>query len=149
MLVEALAALAAATGSAVVAAMATDAWQTTRDGVARLFGRGGPQRRSGIEAQMDADAALVEQASDRVQVRQGLAPSWQEEVARLLEEHPDVEPELRDLIARVQETLPAEQTRWVQSPTARDNSTQFNVQGGKQEINYYGSDPHRANGDSR
>jgi hypothetical protein len=149
MLVEALAALAAATGSAVVAAMATDAWRATRDGVAKLFGHGGPQQRSRIEAQMDADAALVEQASDPMQVRQGLAPSWQEEMARLLEEHPEVEPQLRELVARVQETLPAEQKHWVQSNIARDNATQFNVQGGKQEIHYHGPDPRPSDSEPR
>ena len=39
MLSEALAALAATGGTALVGAMATDAWQTARDRVLRLFGR--------------------------------------------------------------------------------------------------------------
>jgi len=56
MLVEALAALAGAGGTALVGAMATDAWNSTRSGVARLFGRGGTAQQTAIEAQFDVNA---------------------------------------------------------------------------------------------
>src|SRR5581483_9272505 len=71
---EVAAALAEAGGSALVGAMATDAWQATRSGVARLFGRDGSARRAAIEAQLDGNAALVAQAEDPDEVRASLVP---------------------------------------------------------------------------
>jgi len=49
-----LAALAAAGATALVAAMATDAWQGIRDAVAGLFHRVFPRRRAAIEAHLDS-----------------------------------------------------------------------------------------------
>jgi hypothetical protein len=139
-LTEALAALAAAGGTALVGAMATDAWQTARSGVAKLFGRGGAGRRTAIEAQLDGNAVLVERASDRDEARRALVPLWQMELHRLLEDRPEVESELRNLLAHVQNALPAEQRRWVlQTNVARDAATVYAVQDGKQEIHYHGS----------
>ena len=61
-----LAALAGAVGTIVVGSMATDTWQATRSGVARLLGRGEPARRVVIGAQRDeVNAALVAMASAR------------------------------------------------------------------------------------
>ncbi|MER7775802.1 hypothetical protein ABTZ21_12415 [Streptomyces sp. NPDC096191] len=130
MLTEALAALAASGGTALVGAMATDAWQTARDRTARLFGRQGAQRQTAIEAQLDGNVILVERADDPDLARQALVPLWQMELNRLLEEHPGSEAELQELIAHVRDDLPAPQQRWVQNNIARDNSRQFAVQGG-------------------
>jgi hypothetical protein len=44
MVVEWIAASAAAGGTALIGAAATDAWQTARDGVVKLFARGGERR---------------------------------------------------------------------------------------------------------
>lgn len=130
MLTDALEALAAVGGTAVVGAMATDAWHEVRDSVAQMFSRQGDQRRAAIEAQMDSNAVLVEGASDPDQARQGLMPLWQMELARLLEQHPAAEPELEELIAFARDALPAGQQRWVQTNIARDNSRLFAAQGG-------------------
>ena len=43
-LADDLVALTALAGNTVVAAAATDAWESVRSGVARLFGRGGPEQ---------------------------------------------------------------------------------------------------------
>ncbi|MET9435921.1 hypothetical protein [Streptomyces sp. NPDC006551] len=93
MLAESLTALAAAGGGAVVAAMATDAWQVTRDGVVQLF-RG----REGVAARLEEDAALVEGAEDPDGVRQALLPAWVVRLGALLAEHPEYQDELRRLI---------------------------------------------------
>jgi hypothetical protein len=148
MLAETLMALAAAGGTTLVGAMATDAWEAARDGVARLFGRAGADRRTVIEGQLaeDADTLAHVGEAEREQVRQELVPVWRRRLARLLEEHPDasVETELRDLVARVQAALPPAQQAWVQNNTAHGGNL-FAVQGGNQEINYHGgaSDPDR------
>lgn len=138
MLSEALAALAASGGTALVGAMATDAWQVARDGVSRLLGHVGTDRRAALEAQLDANVALVERAHEPDQARQALAPVWQLQLTQLLEERPELETALRDLTTRVQEALPAQHQQWVQTNIARDNSRLFAVQGGN--IVYHESD---------
>ncbi|HEU0087214.1 MAG TPA: hypothetical protein VFQ77_06150 [Pseudonocardiaceae bacterium] len=141
MLAEALAALAGAGGTALVGAMATDAWQATRSGVARLFGRGGPARQKAIEAQLDSNATLVAQAEDPDEVRQSLAAVWRLELAALLRQHPDAEDELRALVAQIHEELPAPQQTWVQTNIARDQATQYNVQHGNLHVHPGGTGP--------
>ncbi|MGH3802017.1 MAG: hypothetical protein ACRDTD_18155 [Pseudonocardiaceae bacterium] len=127
---EVAAALAGAGGSALVGAMATDAWQATRSGVARLFGRDGPARQTAIEVQLDGNAELVAQARDAEEVRRSLVPVWRLQLEALLREHPDVVEELRVLVAQVREALPALQQTWVQTNIARDQATQNIVQQG-------------------
>lgn len=130
MLTDALAALAASGGRALVGAMATDAWQAARNGMAKLFSRQGPHRQAAVQAQLDGNVALVERASDPGLAREGLVPLWHMELTRLLEEHPAAEAELEELITQMRDALPAEQQHWVQINLARDNSRLFAVQGG-------------------
>ncbi|MEV6205704.1 hypothetical protein [Kitasatospora sp. NPDC051914] len=132
MLAESLTALAGAGASALIGAMATDLWQGTRGGVVRLFGRGGEARGEAIGAQLDEDAVLVGRAepAGADEIRAELLPVWRRRLLLLLEEHPDSESELRELVARVQDGLPAERQVWTQSNTARDHGTLFAVQGG-------------------
>lgn len=130
MLAEALAALAGVGGTAVVGAMATDAWQATRSQVARLFRRGGRNRQAVVEAQLDHHAALVERSGDPDQARQSLAGLWSLELQELLAEHPDAAEELQEVIEQVRAQLPARQQAWVQTNIARDQATQNIVQHG-------------------
>ncbi|MGH3937108.1 MAG: hypothetical protein ACRDTG_00505 [Pseudonocardiaceae bacterium] len=137
MLVEALTALAGAGGTALVGAMATDAWTSTRSGVARLFGRGGTAQQTAIEAQLDSNAALVAQADDPDEVRRSLLPMWRLQLEALLRQHPEAEQELRALVSQVRAALPEQ--RWVQTNIARDHSTQYNVQHGTIHVHPGGS----------
>jgi hypothetical protein len=148
MLAEALAALAGAGGTALVEAMATDAWQATRTGVARLFGRGGPARQTAIETQLDGHAALVAQAEDPDEVRQSLAAVWRLELTALLSQHPDAEDELRALVAQIQQALPAGAQTWVQTNIARERSAQYNVQHGDLHVHPAHLHPDGAGADS-
>ncbi|MGH3907240.1 MAG: hypothetical protein ACRDTE_24145 [Pseudonocardiaceae bacterium] len=144
MLVEGLAALAGAGGTALVGAMATDAWQVTRAGVARLFGRGGAVRQAAIEAQLDNNAILVDHAADPGEIdeiRQSLAGMWRLELATLLRQHPDAEDELRALVAQIHDALPASQQTWVQTNIARDQATQNIVQHGNLHVHPGGTGP--------
>lgn len=107
MLVEALAALAAAGGSAVVQAAGTDAWAGFRQAVAGWFGRGdGRQERAELErlertvtALQTADPAQAERA------RISQEASWQARIEAALENLDEEErgraaDQLRALLAR-------------------------------------------------
>jgi hypothetical protein len=135
---EVAAELAGAGGSALVGAMATDAWQATRSGVARLFGRGGPARQSAIEAQLDDNATLVAQAGNPEEVRASLVPVWRGQLEALLREYPDLAEDLRGLVAQVREALPASQRSWVQTNIARDQARQNIVQHGTLHVHSAG-----------
>lgn len=135
-----LAALAAAGGSALVGAMATDAWQATRSWVAGLFGRSGPAAQAAIEAQLDGHAALVSQAEDPDEVQESLVAVWQLQLQSLLRQHPEVEEDLRELVARVREALPVAQQTWVQTNIAHDQASQNIVQHGTLHVHPGGAE---------
>jgi hypothetical protein len=109
--VEWVAALAAAGGSALIGAAATDAWNSARDGVLALFGRGGDRRREVAAARLDADAAEIEAAGagERDEVRARVLPGWQTRLADLLEEYPEAREELTAWVQRVLADLQAVQ----------------------------------------
>ncbi|MFF9065618.1 hypothetical protein ACF09E_09700 [Streptomyces sp. NPDC014891] len=86
MLAEALAALAAAGGGAVVQAAGTDAWHEVRARVAELVGRGDAERGRAELERLDRTARALEPStadSDREVLRQEGA--WQERFTALLE----------------------------------------------------------------
>jgi hypothetical protein len=136
MLTEALTALG---GTVVVGAMATDAWRTTRDGVAGLFSRSEPDRHDIIEAALDQDARLLADTEDfdRERARQELVVVWRRRIVRLLDRHPDTATDLQDLITRVRVALPPDQQAWVEHNithggnqfAAGDDTTQINHPG--------------------
>lgn len=130
MAINELAALATAGANTLVGAMATDAWQVARSGIARLFGRRGGGQEEAIEAQLDRNAALVERAPDADKARRGFAAAWDLELGALLADHPGAAGELEALIAEVRARLPEAQQAWVQTNIARDHGTVFAVQGG-------------------
>ncbi|CAM5398679.1 hypothetical protein [Streptomyces abikoensis] len=132
MLTEALEGLAAAGGSAVVGAAATDAWQTARAGVARLLGRGDDREERYAIERLDRTAGEIEQApdEDRQQLRDKLRGRWTGQLEMLLEEHPEAAHELRELIERVRAEVPRPRESWVQNNTAEAGGVQYITQGG-------------------
>ncbi|MFK0195952.1 hypothetical protein [Kitasatospora sp. NPDC090308] len=130
MLAESLVALAGAGGTALVGAMATDAWQGVRTGAARLFGRGEAGRQGAIEARLEHDAELVARAPEPGRVRQGLAPGWQIELEALLTEHPELAEELREFVERTVAALPRAEQHWTLNVTARDHGRAYGALGG-------------------
>ncbi|MEV1002685.1 hypothetical protein [Nonomuraea sp. NPDC050202] len=137
MSLEWLAALAAAGGTALVEAAATDAWQMARDGYARLLGRGDEDHTRLTESRLDELAVRVESAGPetRAEVRAQALTAWQVRLADLLEERPEAEAELRDLVARVEELVPAAAGQiWIQRNTASDHGTVNAVQHGSQHV---------------
>ncbi|MEU9478296.1 hypothetical protein [Streptomyces sp. NPDC048191] len=130
MVPEAITALAGTGAGALVSAMASDAWQTGRDGAVRLFRRRADAQRALLEGQLDHHATLVERADDPDGARQLIVGQWQLELVQLLTEHPDAEPELRRLVEEVQSELPRGGKNWVMTNIARDHGTAYGVMGG-------------------
>ncbi|MFJ7423844.1 hypothetical protein ACIQXD_35425 [Streptomyces uncialis] len=149
MLAESLVALATMGSTALVGAMATDAWQATRTGVLELFGRGitadgtapeeggGPEaalaadgRSAQVAAQLDGDAALVTRSEDAAAARRSLLPGWQLRLQELLREQPELAGELGDLIEQMRRSIPEEEQQWVMHVVAHDHAQAFGSQGG-------------------
>ncbi|MEU9124882.1 hypothetical protein AB0C96_34385 [Streptomyces sp. NPDC048506] len=130
MLEDAVAALTMTGAGTIVAAMATEAWQSTRSGVTRLFRRGAVEQRAAVSARLDGDAELVGRATDPEGFRQSLVPAWQLQLSALIAEHPDAAGELADLVRQVRAALPAEGACWVQQNVARDHGRVFASLGG-------------------
>ncbi|MEU9668430.1 hypothetical protein AB0E25_23040 [Streptomyces bobili] len=91
MLVEALLALTAAGGGAIVQAAGTDAWNSVRSGIARVLGRGEEAREQAELARLDRTQAVLDAATEgeveRVQAAQ--VAVWQNRLEILLEELPE------------------------------------------------------------
>ncbi|MGW3292779.1 hypothetical protein ACWC9S_02300 [Streptomyces xiamenensis] len=128
-------------GATVVGAMATEGWQVARDGVVRLFRRGGAseeEEASQVRGQLDRGAARVARAGDTDEARARLAPLWQDEFGDLLRRHPEAAEELRELIGEISAALTADQRDrvaadirgQVQHVTTHDNSSAYVSQGG-------------------
>jgi hypothetical protein len=143
MVVEWIAAAAAAGGTALIGAAATDAWQTARDGVVKLFARGGKRRAELVRDRLDRDVAVIEAAGpgERDEVRAQLLPGWQVRLADLLEEFPDAREELRAWAEQVRAQLPAAQASWVQNITATASGATAQGAMFGNVINYYGDAP--------
>jgi Tetratricopeptide repeat len=106
-LADDLAALAALAGNSVVAAAATDAWESVRHGVARLFGRGGPAQAklAGRRLEETRGQLAAVTGAQLEQTRAVLAQRWAGRLADLLEQDPDAEAGLRALVGQVQAQL--------------------------------------------
>jgi hypothetical protein len=86
-LTEALTALAAAGGTAVVQAAGEDAWTGLRDRVAQWFARGSAEQEQAVLERLDRTAAALEAArpEDLERVRVGQEASWRTRFEMLLE----------------------------------------------------------------
>ena len=106
-LADDLVALTALAGNTVVAAAASDAWESVRGGVARLFGRAGPGHAElagrRLEETRSQLAALT--GAQLEQARAVLAQRWAGRIADLLEEDPGAEAGLRALVGQAQVQL--------------------------------------------
>ncbi|GAB2488647.1 hypothetical protein [Nocardiopsis aegyptia] len=148
MLSESLAALAGAAATGLVGAMVTDVWQLTKQEVADLFGRGENAGREGIAAALDVDAQVLARADDGEadEIRAELEDVWRRRLEHLLEKHPEMEPELGELVEQIKERAPADGSTWVQHNVARDHATQFAVQGGNVVYHQAPEPPKAGNG---
>src|SRR5580698_5732273 len=108
MLAEGLIALAQFAGQAVAAAAVTDAWEAARHKVARLLGRGDPRKTEVAERWLDEthQQLTTAEGAEPEQVQAAAIRRWEGRFADLLDEDPDVEADLRALVAEIQAQLP-------------------------------------------
>jgi hypothetical protein len=104
-----LLALAALASQTVVAAAATDAWESAKHGFARLLGRGSREREELVERRLEDTHEQLQAASEqtRGQARTRLEGAWQTRLVDLLEEYPDAAADLQVLVDRIRAELPA------------------------------------------
>jgi hypothetical protein len=97
---EALLSLAALAGSTVVAAAATDAWESVKRGFARVLGSGDRDRAGVAERRLEQTRQQLADATpgELERIRGEAAVAWQVRLLDLLEEHPEIAGELRALI---------------------------------------------------
>ncbi|MFF6955534.1 hypothetical protein [Streptomyces sp. NPDC008317] len=132
-MIESLATLAAAASTTLVAAMATDAWQTARTGILRVLRRGGEHEPAALAAQLDSEAALVVAADDAGAARESLQPGWRLRLEQFLRDNPEAAEAIRELTVRLEAELPGSEQQWVryhQNVEAHDNARAFGVQNG-------------------
>jgi hypothetical protein len=89
--------LALAAASALMTAMAADAWSEVRGGVVSLWRRVYPERVPAIESELvdvHNELAASRQAGD-AEVEKELAADWRRKFQRLTQAHPELIPELR------------------------------------------------------
>ena len=140
MLTEALTALASTGGTALVTAMVTDGWEGVRARFARLFGRGNAQQAEAAAGRLEQSRAALAGLSgldlERAQAEQQVI--WRTRLGDLLEQDPAAEPELRALVAEIQEQVMGS-TGPVQQYAAAFDQAQQAVQGhGVQNVTFGG-----------
>lgn len=89
-----------AAGSALVAAMATDAWKQARDGVVALWRRVHPERAEQVGGELETLRTQVLQArrAQDPDTEQALEGMWRLHLQTLLQRDPQVAGELRRLL---------------------------------------------------
>jgi hypothetical protein len=97
--------LAQSGGAVIVNAVATDAWQAVRAGVARLFGTEDEKQQAVVLRRLDATAqdVVAAPAEDDQAVREQEITAWQTRLADLLAERPAAADELRLLLDELRE----------------------------------------------
>jgi hypothetical protein len=92
--------IALAAGTALVGAIATDAWQGARTGLVELWRRVHPEQADAVDAELTASRAevLAARAAGEADVEQALAADWQLRIQALLRAKPAVAVELRRLL---------------------------------------------------
>ncbi|MGP3690136.1 hypothetical protein ACTVZO_36485 [Streptomyces sp. IBSNAI002] len=113
-----LAELATTGATAVVAAMATTAWDSTRESVVRLFRRGDTAEEETVQVQLASHDDLVRRTEDTERARRALLPLWELQLEAFLIRYPEAADDLRALITRSQDAL-----RQAQRPSVVQNIT--------------------------
>ncbi|GGX41931.1 hypothetical protein [Streptomyces noursei] len=111
-----LATMAQTASTTVVALMATDVWQHTRDGVVALWRRVRPGQAEEVGSELEltrAEILAARQDGDTLG-EQALAGEWQGRLRRLLIADPDIAQELLRVLEESRALLPAGQE--VQAP---------------------------------
>jgi hypothetical protein len=102
--------LARTAGTTMVALMATQTWESAREGVVALWRRFQPDRAEAVGGELEAtrEDLLVAQRSGDTETEAELTAEWQARVRRLLVARPEVADELRRILAELSPALPEE-----------------------------------------
>jgi hypothetical protein len=97
--------LARTAGVALVTVLATDAWESARDGLVGLWRRASPERAEAVQVELDSSREDLVSARTRgdAETEQELGEEWSSRLRRLLREHPEVADELRAFVAETEE----------------------------------------------
>ncbi|MFD7417077.1 hypothetical protein ACFVZ3_02785 [Kitasatospora purpeofusca] len=89
-----------AAGTALIGAMATDAWQQAREAVVSLWQRVHPERADTVRAELGEvrTELLAARAAGDEEAEEGLAVDWRRRLQRLLASDPSLTAELRRII---------------------------------------------------
>jgi hypothetical protein len=100
--------LAQTAGTTVVALMATDAWQRTREGVVALWRRVRPAQADEVDTALEEtrEEILTAQREDDPASADDLARDWRRRLRRLLAADPSVARELEEVLAEARASLP-------------------------------------------
>ncbi|MFD9060851.1 hypothetical protein ACFVZ3_04955 [Kitasatospora purpeofusca] len=131
--------LAMSGATTIVAAMATDAWETVRDHVSAFLHRRGPEPRAAIVARLESSAMQVARGQDADRAREMVRGQWQLELENFLSAHPEAVEELRAQLDTMRAALPMAQQQWVQNVTANDHATVHVLQNSTQHNHYMDS----------
>jgi hypothetical protein len=136
---ETLLTVLAAGGSALVGAVATDAWQTARDGLIRLFGTAGPRRAELAARWVDEMTSDLDgpEAAERPDAERQWARIWQQRLYDLAEEYPEIGADLQVWTESVLTRLPAEKRASADMFVSRDHSQQYNAPGGSITVHHH------------
>jgi hypothetical protein len=121
-----LTALAALASRTIVAAASTDdvsadEWGTAKRGVARLLGRGDPERQLRTERQLDQTCDQLRAAAGQEREKRTRAEeaAWRDRLEHLLKEHPDVADGLRQQVDQIRKASKHAQWRDALQPIPR------------------------------
>lgn len=127
-----------AASSALVTAMATDAWSWVKQGFVRIFARAGRPAEA-VEARLEASRGELVAAPGEDTVRAGIESAWRTRILDLIGDQPALMAELWALVekARAQNQNSAPASRIVQLAAAFDSANQA-VQGSGVQSNSFG-----------
>ncbi|WBB99577.1 MULTISPECIES: hypothetical protein [unclassified Solwaraspora] len=92
--------VAAATGAALIQAIATDAWEKARDGAVALWRRVRPQQADAVAAELAEvrEEVMAARRDGDTDAERGLVDDWQRKLQRLIRQDPAFAAELRRLL---------------------------------------------------
>lgn len=128
-----------AASSALVTAMTTDAWSWIKEGVVRIFGRGGVPLKS-VENRLEASRGELINASGDETVRARIESAWRTRILDIVEDDPTLMADLSALVEKttVQDSNSVSTGSILQSAAAFDSASQA-VQGSGIQSNNFGA----------
>jgi hypothetical protein len=139
---ETLLVVLASGGSALVGAVATDAWQSARGGLVRLFAHAGQRRAETAAHWVDEMASELDrpELADRPEAERQWAQTWQQRLYDLAEEYPEIGDDIQAWARSVRAQLPADKQDRADTFISRDHSQQYNAPGGSITVHQHSRD---------